>query len=163
MKVTKETAKAFIAGDKKAIEEVYTAYHDLLYFVIFSYTKTKEDADDAYEETFLRLLNNKDAIKEPKALQSYLLLTAKSVAIDIAKKNSKMEYLFSIEEEASPSSEPLDSLLPYTLSKEDKEIIGLRLVFSFSWNEISAILSKPISTLKKQYREALNEIKEELK
>lgn len=80
------TAKRFLAGDERAASEVYGAYRGLVYFLIGSLLDNKEDRDDVYQETFLRLLRSKEDIKRPEALESYLLQTAKNLSYEVLRK-----------------------------------------------------------------------------
>ena len=160
MKVSKQTAKLFLQGDEAATAEVYHSYKSLLYFIISSYLRNKADCEDVYQDTFLTILTKRDSIKDPSALHSYLCLTAKSKAIDFAKSRAFSEEGLEEEEEASaPSESNIDSLLPYDLSHEEREIIGYRIVFGLTFQEASDITGAPLITLKTRYARALKKIK----
>jgi len=160
MNVSLQTASRFIQGDEDATSEVYRAYRKLLYFIIANYVLTKEDADDVYQETFVRVLSERAEIVSPSALHSYLCLSARNCAIDFAKK--KDESLEPETEESLPGDEPtpLESLLPLNLSREEKAVVGYRIGFDLNWKEISTLTSTPISTVKLRYVEAKKKIKE---
>jgi RNA polymerase sigma factor, sigma-70 family len=160
MNVSIRTATNFIRGDDVAAAEVYQAYRKLPYFIIVAYVKTKEDAEDVYQETFTRVLTNRSTIASPSALHSYLCQTARNCAIDCAK--NKEENLNPEVEESLGENEPtpLESLLPLNLSVEEKTIAGYRIGFGLSWKEISELISIPMSTAKLHYHEAKKKIKE---
>lgn len=162
MNVSLQTAARFIQGDDEAASEVYRAYRKLLYFIIANYVLSKEDEDaaDVYQETFVRVLSKRAEITSPFALHSCLCLSAKNCAIDFAKK--KDASLDPEAEEALPADEPapLESLLPFNLSREEQAVMGYRIGFGLGWKEISELTSTPISTAKLRYVEAKKKIKE---
>ena len=159
MEISKKTAKDFILGNENAISEVYFKYRGLLYFIISTYVKTKEDCEDVYQNVFLNILNKREDIKEPSNLHTYLCQTAKNLAINYAKQSSKY-ILLNDEEVASIENQRLDDLLPYNLTREEKVIIGYKLCFGLTYQEISEIANVPVPTLKVRYSQALKKIKE---
>ena len=160
MKVPKSLAKAFILGDENAISEIYFKYRGLLYFIISAYVKTKEDCEDVYQEVFLRIIVRKDEIRDPSNLHNYLCQVAKTMAINYAKKNSKMQLIDNDEEIQAEENYRIDDLLPYNLTKTEKAVVGYKLCFGLRYKEISEITGTPISTLKAMYSQALRKIKE---
>lgn len=159
MKISNKVAKEFVLGNEKAISEVYSRYRGLLYFIISTYVKTKEDCEDVYQNVFLNILSKKEDIKNPSNLHSYLCLTAKNLAINHAKQSSKYVSLDD-EEVASVENQRLDDLLPYNLTRNEKIVIGYKLCFGLTYQEISEITKTPIPTLKARYAQALKKIKE---
>lgn len=160
MKVPKSLAKEFILGKEEAVSEVYYKYRGLLYFIISTYVKSKEDCEDVYQDVFLNVLNNKEDIKDSSNLHSYLCQTAKAVAINYAKKNSKCVLIENDEEIALEERSRIDELLPYNLTKDEKVMVGYKLCFGLSYKEIQEITGTPIPTLKLRYSQALKKIKE---
>ncbi len=160
MKVSKSLAKEFVLGKEEAVAEVYHKYRGLLYFIISTYVKSKEDCEDVYQDVFLNVFNNKEKIKDPSNLHGYLCQTAKAVAINYAKKNSNYVPLVNDEEIVSEEKNRIDELLPYNLTKEEKAIVGYKLCFGLSYKEIQDITGTPIPTLKYKYSLALKKIKE---
>lgn len=55
---------------------------------------------------------------------------------------------------------PLESLLPFNLSREEQAVAGYRIGFGLGWKEISELTSTSISTAKLRYVEAKKKIKE---
>lgn len=160
MRVSKKTAIEFIKGNEEAISIVYSEYRSLLYFIISSYVKTKEDCEDVYQNVFLNILDKKNDIKDPDSLHSYLCLTAKNLAINYAKQASKFIYLDDEESFESLDNQRLDELLPYNLTRNEKIVVGYKLCFNLTYQEIYEITKTPIPTLKLRYSQALKKIKE---
>lgn len=161
MNVSYKTAKLFLEGDEAATVEVYQHYKTLLYFIIATYVKRKEDCDDVYQNVFLKLLSKRNEIKETSSLHQYLCIMAKNEAIDYSKKLNKenlKDDLDSLVE--SNDSSFLDYLLPYNLTRLEKSLVGYKVVLGLRWQEMASILDMPIPTMKKKYSQAIKMIKE---
>lgn len=160
MNVTIKTAKLFLQGEEEATVTVYKSYRSLLYFIISTYVNQKEDCDDVYQNVFMKILSKRDEVKDPSSLHSYLCEVAKNEAIDYAKKSSREQSNDALEEtvEAKQSTQ-LDYFLPYDLSKEEKKIIGYRLTFGLSWQEVGELVGIPVPTAKYRYVQAIKKIK----
>lgn len=161
MIVSLKTAKLFLEGDEAAACEVYQNYKALLYFIISTYLKRKEDCDDVYQDVFLKLLSKRNEIREASSLHQYLCTMAKNEALDFIRKNNKAELKDDIDcLVIQEKDSPLDYFLPYDLAKEEKSIVGYKVTFGLSWKDISSILNMPIPTAKKKYAQAMKKIKE---
>ncbi len=160
MNVSLHTASLFLQGDEAAIAEVYQRYKALLFFIIATYVRRKEDCEDVYQNTFLKILDKRSAVLDPANLHAYLCATAKNEAIDFAKKNSS-PYRDDDAFDNTPSAQEsaLDYFLPFDLSKEEKTIIGYKLTFGFTYQEIGEFLAMPVPTVKLRYKTAINKIK----
>ncbi len=164
MNVTIKTAKLFLQGDEEAISSVYRSYRSLLYFIIATYLNQKEDCDDVYQNVFVKILDRRNEVKNPASLHSYLCATAKNEAIDYAKKRSR-EHSSDVLEDMCADNQvtQLDYFLPYDLTKEEKMIVGYRLTFGLSWQEINELTGIPLGTLKYRYAQAIDKVKRSLK
>ena len=160
MNVTIKTAKLFLQGEEEAIAIVYKSYRTLLYFIISTYVNQKEDCDDVYQNVFIKILSKKGEVKDPSSLHSYLCTVAKNEAIDYAKKLSREQDSDALEEICATSQDTqLDYFLPYDLTKEEKKIVGYRLTFGLSWQEVGELVGIPVPTAKYRYAQAINKIK----
>ena len=164
MNVTIKTAKLFLQGDEEAISSVYRSYRSLLYFIIATYLNQKEDCDDVYQNVFVKILDRRNEVKDPSSLHSYLCTMAKNEAIDYAKKRSR-EHSSDVLEDMCADNQvtQLDYFLPYDLTKEEKMIVGYRLTFGLSWQEINELTGIPLGTLKYRYAQAIDKVKRSLK
>ena len=84
-------------GDLYSFDLVYQRYSQRLYGFAFSILKNHEDAKEIVQETFLRLWNSKDQLKNDQSLKSYLFKISYNISIDLIRlrlKNEKyVEYL----------------------------------------------------------------------
>ena len=164
MNVTNKTAKLFLQGDEEAIATVYQSYRSLLYFIIATYLNQKDDCDDVYQNVFVKILAKRNEIKDPSSLHSYLCAIAKNEAIDYAKKRSRERSSDVLEDVCADNQvNQLDYFLPYDVTKEEKMIVGYRLTFGLSWQEVSDLTGIPLGTVKYRYVQAIDKIKRSLK
>ena len=164
MNVTIKTAKLFLQGDEEAIASVYRSYRSLLYFIIATYLNQKEDCDDVYQNVFVKILAKRNEVKDPSSLHSYLCAMAKNEAIDFAKRLSRERSSDVLEDICADNQvTQLDYFLPYDLTKEEKMIVGYRLTFGLSWQEVSELVGIPMATAKYRYVQAIDKVKRSLK
>ena len=164
MNVTNKTAKLFLQGDEEAIATVYQSYRSLLYFIIATYLNQKDDCDDVYQNVFVKILAKRNEVKDPSSLHSYLCAMAKNEAIDFAKRLSRERSSDVLEDICADNQvTQLDYFLPYDLTKEEKMIVGYRLTFGLSWQEVSELVGIPMATAKYRYVQAIDKVKRSLK
>lgn len=157
MEVSSQVAQAFLKGDPKAVEQVYVAYRRLLYFVIVTIVKNEEDANDVFEELFVSFLSEKARPEDPQRLSSYLTQSAHNAAINFAKKRDALiDYsdLMDVYGEEEQDNSYLQSLLE-GLSDLENIVFTYKIVYDFSFRDISALTGIPRMSVHRLYREAL--------
>ena len=161
MKIPYHTAKAFCEGNESAIKEVYLSLRKLLYFVIRSIVNNEEDANDIYQNVFIKVIANAKTIKKPEALQSYFLETAKSEALNFVKKNQRQDLLEDADvlygEDDAPSPY-LESYYPF-LTPRENAVVVLHLEEGLSFREIEALAKLSRQTIANAYESALKKLK----
>lgn len=161
MEITTKCAERFLKGDEAAAEEVYLAYRRLLYFIIVSIVKNKEDAEDVFQDLFTALVAKRPSVKASK-LQSYLCQSAKNAAINFAKKrDSLVDYSDGIDVlygENDHSNPYLQGLLS-GLSDKENIIVVYKVVYDFSFREIASLTGISRQSANTIYREALKKMK----
>lgn len=164
LKLSITVATRFIEGDKTAIEEVYLLSQDLLYFLIATYVKRREDVEDVYQETYVKILENRQEVHDPSHLQNYLCSTARNCAIDFARKSSQkdqgeddetlLENVGANDEENTVIDE-----LEANLSHQETAVVYYRIVFALQWDEISTLTGIPNSSARLLYRQAVKKLR----
>ena len=86
MSISKKTVQLFIEGDKTATGEVFEEYKNLLYFIIATYINNKDQCDDVLSETFLKSMEHRKELKDPKKIKSFLSTIAKNEALQFLRK-----------------------------------------------------------------------------
>lgn len=80
-----ELLAAVSSRDAKAFAELLRRYHGPVYRVAWRVTGAR-DADDIAQETFVKLWNNPQQVRDAKALRGWLMRVAGNAAIDRARK-----------------------------------------------------------------------------
>ena len=170
-------------GDGRAFEQIVLQTERAVYNLALSIVKKKEDAEDVTQETYLRLWRAASELKLESSLKLYILRTARNLALDLIRKNSKRQETdtvildaegeFEIEiADDSSDSRPDESYLRKVekevvrrsieeLPSAAREIIVLRDIEGLSYTEIAEMLGLAEGTLKSKLfraRERLRKI-----
>ncbi|MBR4063289.1 MAG: sigma-70 family RNA polymerase sigma factor [Clostridia bacterium] len=170
-------------GDGRAFEQIVLQTERAVYNLAFSIVKKKEDAEDVTQETYLRLWRAASELKLESSLKLYILRTARNLALDLIRKNSKRDEIDTVILDAegefeidiaddSPDSRPDESYLRKIekevvrqsieeLPSAAREIIVLRDIEGLSYTEITEMLGLAEGTLKSKLfraRERLRKI-----
>lgn len=158
--LTRNDIASFFAGNQEAAEKVYFSYRNLMYFVIASYVKNRDDCDDILSESFVRLLASRNEEKDIKNLKSYCAAIARNQALDFLRKQKELsdyDDAYYGNEEPSQVFMELEPLL----SKKQLLVLYYKAVFGYKWDEISKMTGIPNSSLRAIYKEAKDKIRKE--
>ena len=164
MGISKHTAIGFMNGDKEAIGQVYLEYKNLMYFIIASYVNNQNDCDDVLSESFLKAIEHKSELKSPENLKPFLCTIAKNQAINFQKKNSAMVSSSIIDEMYGEEdrTNPVLNMIEPILSNKETIVVYLRVIYSYSWDEIEEEVGIPNSTARRLYKNAKEKLRKEL-
>ncbi len=155
--------------DSKALAQLYDAYGNALFGVVFRIVHTQELAEQVLQDTFLKAWRNIDSYDAGKGrLFTWLLNIARNTAIDATRtahfqnsqKTDAIDTLVS-----QPSTQTLN---PETLGLRElvgrlddkyKEIIDLIYFKGHTQEETAEITGIPIGTIKTRLRYAINELR----
>lgn len=157
-------------GDGRAFEQIVLQTESAVYNLALSILKKREDAEDVTQETYLRLWRSAHEIEIESSLKVYILRTARNLALDLIRKNSRREDAntviqgsdgeFELDiEDTDASSRPDVAYLKRLdaeavresineLPPSAREIIILRDVEGLSYTEIAGMLGIAEGTLK---------------
>ncbi|MDT2286628.1 RNA polymerase sigma factor SigW [Paenibacillus larvae] len=162
-------AKLARKGDRGAFAELVNLYKDKIYHLAYRMLSNSQEAEDAVQETFLRVYMNLERYDVKQKFSTWIFRIATNLCIDRLRKR-KPTYSLDAE---MPDSEGNDfyAMLP---SKEDtpedqvilsetqehircaintlpvkyKTIVVLRYLHDMSLQEISDVLNIPVTTVK---------------
>jgi RNA polymerase sigma-70 factor (ECF subfamily) len=155
----------------RAFEALYRRHRDFVLRVARRFTRDRELALDALQETFAYLLG-----KFPPAgtgltltarLPTLLYPAAKNAAITAVRKARRLAgegdaVLEELAAEPPTEHEPIDAALA-RLSPERREVLTLRFVDDLSLAEIAVALDVPLGTVKSRLHLALKELRDDPK
>lgn len=154
--------KAFKAGDQEAFNYIYNYYKNSLYYFIFSYTKDKQDAEEVFQDTFVRIHNRIQDLEKLESFESWAFSIAHSMTMSFLKRNKRKKHYqleedIDVEDDFSIVEDYEKGEVVDTLKKEFEElnpifksVAQLRYLEELSVNEIAATLSVPVGTVKRR-------------
>lgn len=146
------------------IEDVVKVYSNMVYRLAFSQTRNKNNADDIYQEVFLRYIRKKPQFETEKHRKAWLI----RVTVNCCKKM----WISSWRKKIVPLDETIvfemkeETSLHYELQKlplKYRAVIHLFYYEDLSIEEISESLNQKPSTIRTQLTRARYKLKEVLK
>ena len=148
--------KDMISGNKKSFEDLYKQYFQALINYGFRITKNENLIEDAVQELFISIWNNRTNLSEVNEVKFYLFRSLKNKILrqlekDIFDKSEDvdvyLDYLISISEEQKKiDSEQFDANLD-TLQRaiahlpiRQQEVINLKYYHDFTLDEIAKLM-----------------------
>ena len=166
--------KAILSGDKQGLRDIYDAYLDYIYRIVYGVVGKREDAEDITSEFFIKLWQQADKYKAGSGHKAYLATIARNMAIDHMRKYKK-EVLesFTQENEDEVFFEPVSSddteatviedvAIKEAISKlneKEQQIINMKVLSEMTFAEISETLKVPMGTVTWRYREAIKKLR----
>jgi RNA polymerase sigma-70 factor (ECF subfamily) len=182
-KITDETLIAkFQKGDVQAYDTLVRRYKDQLLNYVYRFVGNRNDAEDLVQETFLRVYKNKHYYKEIAKFSTWVYTIAGNLAKTELRRR-KRRKLFSVSNfvneerdfdipdtdnnpETAVDGSLKDDIIQRAIEKlpaKFKEVILLRDVQGFAYEEISQILSIPLGTVKSRVNRGRLKLQEDLK
>ena len=172
----------FQQGDNYAFDLLVKRYKDPLLNFVYRFLGEKNDAEDIVQETFYRLYKNKHYYKEVARFSTWIYTIAGNLAKTELRKR-KRRNLFSInyymstdkdydlpDAETSPEKDAnsvvTDDIIQTAIDKlspKFKQVIVLRDIQGFSYEEISENIGIPLGTVKSRVNRARLKLQEDLK
>ncbi|MRH42362.1 RNA polymerase sigma factor SigX [Aquibacillus halophilus] len=163
---------------RTAFEELYDNYHkDLFQFLIYM-VKDKEQAEDLVQEVYIKVLNSYDTFKGESSPKTWLFSVARHVAIDFFRKQQRnrkrvleffdwgeKSHLISdnnaLPEEITVLNDEMQQVYKYLdkCSIDQKSVIILRYIQSFSIQETAETLGWTLSKVKTTQHRAMKTLK----
>ncbi|MGE0175110.1 MAG: RNA polymerase sigma factor [Oligoflexales bacterium] len=133
-------------GDMDSFREFYQRTKGLIYNYLLKRMGRQVDADEAFQETFLRLHRFVTSYEPAQRALPWLFTIARNVSIDLHRKRRNDTDISNLDEPASKEPLPdialiakqqLESIMS-TLQAEDRDLLTARFVNEDSYEEIAA-------------------------
>jgi len=165
----KELIQKAKTGDESSFESLILSCQSRAFNIAIRYLKNEEDAMDALQESFIKIFRHLNSFKEDSRFDTWVYRIVVNTCNDMLRKNSNQKITDSIfktederemiieipdmtgsPEEVFDKKEKTEHILSCLekLNREQKEIIILRDIHGFSYDEISEILECSIGTVK---------------
>ena len=155
-------------GSEAACQKILNLYKGRIFSYIYRMVRNYHDAEDLTFDTFIKCFNALSSFDVSRPFSTWLFTIAHNVTIDFFRK-SKQEYEyvderhavyddFVEEHEKKRKTEKIDRALA-KIAPLDRELVILFHREEYSYQEISEILSLPISTIKTRLHRARKKLK----
>ena len=152
-------------GDMTSLAVLYDCMSRQMYALALSILKNPADAEDAMQETFVKVIQRIETYREGGNARSWLLSITRNTALDMVRKRKTSVPLEepTVLETASTCRDmaqklALDEAL-LRLPQTDREIIVMRAVWGMRFSEIAEHTDMQKSAVEKRYRRALSKLK----
>ncbi|QOX62644.1 sigma-70 family RNA polymerase sigma factor [Anoxybacterium hadale] len=168
-------------GDEKSFESLILGCQSKAYNLAIRYLKNEEDAMDALQESFIKIFRHLNSFKEDSRFDTWVYRIVVNTCNDILRKNSSRKTTDSIfrteddkemvveipdssgaPEEVYDKKEKSEYIMSCMdkLSQDQREIIILRDIQGFSYDEISEILKCSVGTVKSRINRSRLKLRE---
>ena len=105
MKITKSLIEKLKQKDEEAFEIVYNEYEKLIYYIAFSITRNKENAEEVVQDTFLRMFNSIDNYTDKGKFKEWLTEIARNISKNKVTRDKEKNTIYDDEIIGSAKSE----------------------------------------------------------
>ena len=142
-------------------EQIIKTYSDMVYRLAFARTGTKEDADEVYQEVFLRLLKKRPAFESEEHCKAWLLRVTVNCSNTLLTSLWKKRTVVLEEDLPFEEKESLELYRELSeLPQKYRDVIHLFYYEELSVSEIADILHRKESTVRTQLTRARTMLKE---
>lgn len=179
-KSEKELIAAAKVGDERQFELLIEQCKTRAYNIALRYLHNEEDAMDALQESFIKIYRHLGSFKEGSKFDTWVYRIVVNTCNDMLRKNNAAmtESMIRSDEEdeytlelPDPEPGPQEALLRKEqaaqilealaqLKPDQKEVIVLRDIQGFSYEEISEMLDCSMGTIKSRINRARNRLRE---
>lgn len=165
-KELKKLFDEFKEDNKSNFEKFYLKYNKLVYGIAFSILKNKEDSEDIVQIVFSKLYSLNKENFPSKSEASWIYSLTKNETISFLRKQSNninFDNIYEIQDYNNEINNVIDKIefnsLIDKLNELEKQIISLKIISGFSFDEIGRLLKLPTGTVKWKYYKSINNLK----
>ncbi|MBE5805675.1 MAG: sigma-70 family RNA polymerase sigma factor [Clostridiales bacterium] len=153
----------FKLNNQNAYNRLYEKYFELVYGIIFSIIKNKEDTEDITHEVFTKIYKLEKEKLPTSNEASWLYTVSKNECFLYLRKqkpNINIEEVYEIPNEDNDLKDVIDidyyNNVIKGLKEDEKCIVSLKIISDFSFSKISQIMNIPIGTVQWKYYKSIN-------
>ena len=149
-------------GNYNKLDDLYCKYNKLIYNIVFSILKNRENSEDIVQIVFMKIFQM-DKNKLPTTNEStWLYSLTKNETLNYLrnkKQEVNLDEIYYITEEDKELNKIIDednyNRIIAKLNKQEREIISLKILSNMSFKEISSLLDMPMGTVQWKYYTSL--------
>lgn len=147
------------AGDQQAYATIIRTFEKQIYMYCYYILKNREEAEDAVQDIFIKIYQAIGKYRQQVSFSAWLYKVAYYHCLDQIRKKGRWHRLISIQKEQqqhlddyypSDDEREVDELL-MNLNSEERNLVLLKAVEQYSFEEIGQIMDCKPATLRKKY------------
>ena len=148
---------------QRSLQELILAHSAMVYRLALARTCRKEDAEEVYQEVFLRLIEKRPAFRDETHCRAWLIRVTINCAVTLLRQRSRQAPA-PAEPVCTPDSEALElQLALQKLPPHYREVLHLYYYEDLPVEQISRLLRRKSSTVRAQLSRGRAMLREELK
>ena len=158
--------KEFKENDMSSYDFFYKEYYSLIYGIVFSILKNKENSEDVVLNVLIKIFSLDKSKFPDRGSLSWLYTVSKNEALNYLRKNKQfvnIEEIYEIKEETDEIEKIIDvhtyNKIINGLNEKEKEIVSLKILSNFTFKKIGQLLKMPTATVQWKYYKAVDSLK----
>jgi len=160
-----------VHGDQNAYSILVRKYQNMVYRLALSIIGNCDAAEDVAQETFLRAYENLPRLQRPASFAAWIAGIARNLCRNLLRKRKNtplsLDYLLELGHEISAPGETPDHRIELleslrqiitTLPPKYREVLDLRTIKEYSYEEISGFLGISLTAVKSRVHHAKKEV-----
>lgn len=151
---------------EKAFAELYSRHSSKVYAYCRRFLGNREEAQDVFQETFIRFHQSAEADREMTNVPAFLITIARNLCVNLVRREKNNvefeEYMYEHTDDTNERKELMQLIKTAIelLPEEYREMFVLREYDGFSYNEIAEITGENLSNVKVRLHRAKQKIRE---
>lgn len=163
--ISEKALKDIAGGDMSGLQILYENFARLLFSVAYTLTGSRETAEDVLQDTFLKVAENAASYKhrENGSVKAWVVTICRNLSLDTLRKTvPTVEIDHNLH--TGDTAADIDSDLAFfellsPLTREEKEIVILKLSWGLRHTEIAKILNLSPQNVRQKYKRAVDKLK----
>lgn len=156
--IIEEAIDQVLAGNREAYRTIIQAYERKIYTYCYYILRSHEEAEDAVQDIFVKVYQELRRYEKRVSFSAWLYKVVYHHCLDQVRKRKRRNRLLSLYKEQQPKAyynpndeEPLQKLFMDDLTAEESNLLILKVVEQYSFEEMGQIMDCNSATLRKKF------------
>lgn len=156
--IIEEAIDQVLAGNREAYRTIIQAYERKIYTYCYYILRSHEEAEDAVQDIFVKVYQELRRYEKRVSFSAWLYKVLYHHCLDQVRKRKRRKRLLSLYKEQQPKAyynpndeEPLQKLFMDDLTAEESNLLILKVVEQYSFEEMGQIMDCNSATLRKKF------------
>ncbi|WP_248549736.1 RNA polymerase sigma factor [Paenibacillus odorifer] len=156
--IIEEAIDQVLTGNREAYRTIIQAYERKIYTYCYYILRSHEEAEDAVQDIFVKVYQELRRYEKRVSFSAWLYKVAYHHCLDQVRKRKRRNRLLSLYKEQQPKAyynpndeEPLQKLFMDDLTAEESNLLILKVVEQYSFEEMGQIMDCNSATLRKKF------------